>query len=218
MNKLIILLIIILILSSCKEHSKTPKNTQNFTDNSTTHNEPTKIDDTNIKFNVLHKALQNTIEYLKRTRSNELQNNQENRYNQFFEWILKHPNKQKELANSFTTVYNFLQDKQKKNANNSNLNTYINNALTCQEHNSNPTLNKKLPEKCHKQYNSDSTYNTINFDLIAYFFKNMILVITTEPEINTNINEKIFNSLKAEFINTTITDSHINGLISRWQD
>ncbi|AHH05769.1 Mlp family lipoprotein (plasmid) [Borrelia miyamotoi] len=53
----------------------------------------------------------------------------ERTYTEFIPWLLNHPDKQKELANSFNSFYNFLDEKRQKYANTKTLNAYIADAI-----------------------------------------------------------------------------------------
>ncbi|ACN52954.1 Mlp family lipoprotein [Borreliella valaisiana] len=52
-------------------------------------------------------------------------NGNRSKCNNFFDWLSKEIEKQKELAGDFTKVYDFLENKRKSKANNEDFDSYI---------------------------------------------------------------------------------------------
>ncbi|WP_215540890.1 Mlp family lipoprotein [Borreliella bavariensis] len=87
-------------------------------------------------FNSLQTAFQYTIEKL----SNQIQgcnNGNKSKCTDFFNWLSKDIQKQKELANAFKKVYDFLDKKRQEKANNKDFDTYIKGGIDCQANNAN---------------------------------------------------------------------------------
>ncbi|AHH11474.1 Mlp family lipoprotein (plasmid) [Borrelia coriaceae] len=136
------------------------------------------------KFDVLINAFNKIIE-LKLLSDDELQKSQN-----FLNWIRSTDvSKQKELANDFTTVYEFLKDKKPPQLNNLTITQLINNSLNCQATN-----------QCNDRYTN------IRDEDIQMFFRNVLYEIT----LTGSVNEKTFQALKAELLNLT---KHVDGLL-----
>ncbi|MBB6208548.1 Mlp family lipoprotein [Borreliella lanei] len=148
-------------------------------------------------FNSLVTAFKYTIEKLK----NEIQgcNNGDNaKCNNFFAWLSKDIQKQKEVTNAFTKVYNFLESKKQSKASNENFDTYIKGAIDCKTNNQ---------QDCNK----DNKYGSGNGNEIEQYFRGMAGSIFD----NKNDNDEIYKCLKEELLKE---NSHYAGLTTNWKN
>ncbi|WP_025408695.1 Mlp family lipoprotein [Borrelia coriaceae] len=133
----------------------------------------TLIDDEKQKFDVLINAFNKVIE-LKLLPDDELQKSQN-----FLNWIRsKDVQEQKELANAFTLVYDFLKDTKPSQLNNLTLTQLISNTLTCGATN-----------QCNDTYT--------NIQDIQMFFTNVL----KQASFQKDTNAMIFQALKIELLN-----------------
>ncbi|WP_215537703.1 Mlp family lipoprotein [Borreliella bavariensis] len=142
-------------------------------------------------FNSLLTAFKYTIEKL----SNEIQgclNDNKSKCTDFLDWLSTDIQKQKELANVFTTVYNFLKSK----ANDKDFDTYIKEAIDCKNQNQNQN-------NCNKENKYGNGDNAIE-----QYFRGI-----TNQIFYKNGNEEIYQCLKEELLKP---DSHYEGLTSNW--
>ncbi|AHH11629.1 Mlp family lipoprotein (plasmid) [Borrelia coriaceae] len=144
----------------------------------------TLTDDENQKFDVLINAFNKIIE-LKRVSDDASQKSQN-----FLNWIRStEVQKQKELANAFTIVYEALKDKKPPQLKNLTITQLINNALTC------PSI-----DQC------NDTYTNIRPPDILMFFRNVL----KDTISANNTNAKRFKALKIELLNL---NQHVHSLL-----
>ncbi|AHH11571.1 Mlp family lipoprotein (plasmid) [Borrelia coriaceae] len=125
------------------------------------------------KLDVLINAFNKVIE-LKRLPDDELQKSQN-----LLNWLGSiNVQKQKELANVFTLVYNFLKDKTHSQLNNLTITQFINNALACHDTN-----------EC-------NNLNTLTGRIKLFF-----IIVLYDITRTSNTNEERFQALKAELLN-----------------
>ncbi|WP_024654498.1 Mlp family lipoprotein [Borrelia hispanica] len=111
----------------------------------------------------------------------------ETKYNTFWTWISDNAQiqKLKELSNSFSKIYNFIEEKRNKLASNKNIKEYIQGALYF--------------------YQDDEYNNTHTFDIKIYsdsqenYIANFFEYVLTATIIEYDTNEEIFQSIKKEF-------------------
>ncbi|WP_215540877.1 Mlp family lipoprotein [Borreliella bavariensis] len=147
-------------------------------------------------FNSLVTVFKYTIEKL----TNEMQNCNNGKKSNclgFFDWLTStDAQKQKELANAFTKVYNFLETKRQSKASNENFDTYIKGAINCK------AINKQ--NGC----NHNNKYGNGENEIEQYFRG------ITDQIFYKNGNEEIYECLKDELLNDTT--GHYNGLTTNW--
>ncbi|WP_215535830.1 Mlp family lipoprotein [Borreliella bavariensis] len=157
-------------------------------------------------FNSLVTVFKYTIEKL----NNEIQNcNNENesKCTSFFDWLTSIDiQKQKELANAFTTVYKFLESKRKSKSNGEDFNTYIKGAIDCKANKENRQGNQN---NCN---NDNNKYGDSQENEIEQYFRGVAGSIFSK---NDNNNEKIYQCLKDELKNE---ENHYAGLTSNWNN
>ncbi|MCD2385101.1 Mlp family lipoprotein [Borreliella burgdorferi] len=142
-------------------------------------------------FNSLINVFKYTIEKL----NNEIQgcmNGNKSKCNDFFDWLSEDIQKQKELADAFTKVYNFLKSK----AQNETFDTYIKGAIDCK---------KNTLQDC----NNNNKYGNGSNDIEQYFRG------VANDMSNRNSNEEIYQYLKDELLKE---DNHYAGLTANWQN
>lgn len=149
-------------------------------------------------FNSLQTAFQYTIEKL----SNQIQgynNGNKSKCTDFFNWLSKDIQKQKELANDFKKVYDFLDKKRQEKANNKDFDTYIKEGIDCQANNANGN-------NC-----NDGKHGNINdTNEIGQYFRGV-----AGDMYSKNSNEEIYNCLKTELLNE---NNHYAGLTTNWNN
>ncbi|MBB6043543.1 Mlp family lipoprotein (plasmid) [Borreliella yangtzensis] len=111
----------------------------------------------------------------------------------FFNWLSKNTQKQKEFASAFKKVYDFLENKRQSKEKDKDLNTYIKEAIDCQSNNNGNNCNN------HKHGE--------NSNLIGEYFKGI-----AGDMYGKNSNEEIYKCLKDEFEDE---DNHYASL-SNW--
>lgn len=116
----------------------------------------------------------------------------------FFDWLSKDIQKQKELANAFTTVYNFLESKRQSKANDKDFDTYITDAIDCKTQNQN---------NC----NNDNKYGN-GTNKIEQYFRGVAGDIFSK-----NANEEIYKCFKEKLLDTS-ENGHYNGLTTNWNN
>ncbi|WP_024654271.1 Mlp family lipoprotein [Borrelia persica] len=215
MNKIIKLLILYssLLLHCCKGHKVNIVPDDNQSHNRSKRSLDNKQKETDIKvkkenitltaeeqkkFKSLNFALEKVIEKLQ----NQIAGcqNDKSKCTNFFNWISKneHKQKQKELANAFTKVYDFLEKKRQKKAHDKDFDTYISDAIECQVNN----------HDCNK----DNKYGNDDNE-IEKFFRGIL----NDMSLKDN-NEKMFECLKKELLCTDDSNKHFDGLTTNWQD
>ncbi|WP_024653008.1 Mlp family lipoprotein [Borrelia persica] len=208
MNKIIIRLILCssLLLYCCKEYkvdiipdNNQPQNrSKRSLDNEENETEIkakkiTLTENEKKKFNSLTLALKLVLEKLQ-DNLNSCQNSNKVKCTNFFDWILKDEQKQKELADAFNNVYDFLNKKRQEKANDKDFDAYINDAIECQAKN-NHNCNQN------NQYGNDNE--------IEQFFRGVL-----DEMGSKNNNEEMFEYLKKELLNP---NNHVAGLTANWQ-
>ncbi|ACN24526.1 Mlp family lipoprotein [Borreliella burgdorferi] len=146
-------------------------------------------------FTSLVTAFKYTIEKL----NNEIQgcnNGNNGKCNNFFDWLSEDIQKQKELAQAFAKVYNFLESKRQSKASDEDFDTYIKGAIDCKKNN---------PNKC-----NDNKHGNGNSNDIEQYFRGVAGDI-----FNKNSNEEIYKCLKDELLKT---DNHYAGLTANWNN
>ncbi|MBB6043698.1 Mlp family lipoprotein (plasmid) [Borreliella yangtzensis] len=160
-------------------------------------------------FNSLTNAFQYIIEKL----PNEIQGcNKENdsKCTDFFNWLSKDIQKQKELASAFKKVYDFLESKRQSKANNEDFDTYIKGAIDCKTA-KDKANNQKREQDNQNDCNKDNKYGSDeNTNLIEEYFRGV-----TNDMSGKNSNKEIYQYLKDELLKT---DNHYSGLTSNWQN
>ncbi|PRQ91913.1 Mlp family lipoprotein [Borreliella burgdorferi] len=148
-------------------------------------------------FTSLVTAFKYTIEKL----NNEIQgcNNGDNgKCNNFFDWLSSiDAQKQKELAQAFTTAYNFLESKRQSKASGEDFDTYIKGAIGCKKNNQ--QLNNK--------------YGDGNENEIEQYFRGVAGSIFTDK----NDKDEIYKCLKDKLLDTG-EGSHYEGLTTNWKN
>ncbi|ATH10491.1 Mlp family lipoprotein [Borreliella burgdorferi] len=143
-------------------------------------------------FNSLVTTFKYTIDKL----NNEIQgciNGNKSKCNDFFDWLSStDTQKQKELAQAFTTAYNFLESKRQSKAQNETFDTYIKGAIDC------------------KNNNNNNKYGNGSNDIEQYFRG-----VADSIFIDKNSNEEIYKCLKDELLNE---NNHYAGLTANWQN
>ncbi|WP_215537739.1 Mlp family lipoprotein [Borreliella bavariensis] len=148
-------------------------------------------------FNSLVAAFKYTIEKLT-DQINGCNNENKSKCTNFFDWLSTDIQKQKELANAFTKVYDFLESKRKLKANSEDFDTYIKGAIDCK------ATNKQ--NGC----NHDNKYGAVD-NAIEQYFRGI-----TDQIFYKNGNEEIYQYFKDELLNNTT--SHYDGLTSNWNN
>ncbi|SCW45819.1 Mlp lipoprotein family protein [Borreliella japonica] len=146
------------------------------------------------KFNSLINAFKYTIEKL----TEQIQgctNENKSKCTNFFDWLYTDIQKQKELANAFTSVYDFLETKRQSKAEDEDFDTYIKGAIDCQV-----TNNEKCTDNKHGNGKNE----------IEQYFRGIAGDI-----FNKKSNDEIYQCLKDELLKT---DNHYSGLTTNWQD
>ncbi|ATQ15409.1 Mlp family lipoprotein (plasmid) [Borrelia miyamotoi] len=210
MNKFIKLLILIstLFILYCKGYKVTiePTNdTQQYSkakrDINDLHKETDKeikekiitlSNDEKKKFDSLKHAFNQVIEKLQE-QIGGCQNGNKSKCDNFWTWIDGNPQKQKELANAFTTAHDFLEKKRNEKDNGKNFDQYISEALEC------------------KNSDGEGKYGSAGTNQIEQFFRGILNDMSTEPN-----NDKMFDRLKDELLCTDNSSKHLDGLTSNW--
>ncbi|WP_418885199.1 Mlp family lipoprotein [Borreliella carolinensis] len=150
-------------------------------------------------FNSLINVFKYTIDKL----NNEIQecmNGDKSKCNDFFNWLSTDIQKQKELANAFTKVYDFLESKRQSKANGESFDTYIKGAIDCENNDNN---NQK--DCNNNKYGNDKNE-------IEQYFRGVAGDI-----FNKNSNDEIYKCLKDELLNTG-QNGHYAGLTTNWKN
>ncbi|WP_420025599.1 Mlp family lipoprotein [Borreliella valaisiana] len=145
------------------------------------------------KFNSLTTVFKYTIEKL----PNQIQgcnNGNKSKCADFFDWLSKDIQKQKELASAFKKVYDFLKVKAK----NEDFDTYIKGAIDCKADNNNGNCN-------------DNKHGNGNNDIEQYFRG------IANDMFSKNDNEEIYECFKEKLLDTS-ENGHYNGLTSNWNN
>ncbi len=147
-------------------------------------------------FNSLINVFKYTIDKL----NNEIQgcmNGNKSKCNDFFDWLSStDTQKQKELAQAFTTAYNFLDSKRKLKEKDKDFDTYIKGAIDCKKANNQKDCNK---------------YGNGSNDIKQYFRG------VAGDIFNENSNEEIYKCLKDKLLDTG-ENGHYAGLTTNWQN
>lgn len=188
-----------LLLYSCGDRHPMPKG-----DNLTNGFKTTLSADEQQNFNTLKRILDIIIKYLqnqlidnpnlKTLEKNQYQKLQEkqsqdiiNKYPDFIEWLSNYPDKQKELANDFSIVYEFLNEKRIQQASNLTNEQLIINTINCDRQlQDNDTCNDK-------DYMYTNNKNVFFGNNLYFYFYNFLIHMN-----NTKTNEEIFESMKLE--------------------
>ncbi|ACN55342.1 conserved hypothetical protein (plasmid) [Borreliella burgdorferi WI91-23] len=148
-------------------------------------------------FTSLVTAFKYTVEKLSEN-INGCNNGDNGKCNNFFDWLSStDTQKQKELAQAFTTAYNFLESKRQSKASGEDFDTYIKGAIDCKKNNQ--QLNNK--------------YGDGNENEIEQYFRGVAGSIF----IDKNSNEEIYKCLKDKLLDTG-EDGHYAGLTTNWQN
>ncbi|PRR14955.1 Mlp family lipoprotein [Borreliella burgdorferi] len=149
-------------------------------------------------FTSLVTAFKYTVEKLSGD-TNECNNENKNKCTGFFDWLSStDTQKQKELAQAFTTAYNFLESKRQSKAQNEAFDTYIKGAIDCK---------KNTLQDCNKNNKYGNGDN-----LIEQYFRG----VADSIFIDKNSNKEIYKCLKDELLNDTT--KHYEGLTTNWQN
>ncbi|WP_420025465.1 Mlp family lipoprotein [Borreliella valaisiana] len=136
-------------------------------------------------FNALVTAFKYTIEKL----TAQIQGCKDNKSKctDFFDWLSKDIQKQKELASAFKKVYDFLETKRQKKANNENFDTYIKGAIDCKVANNNGN--------CNNHNNHNNKYGNGNgTNEVEQYFRGV-----AGDMYSKNSNDEIYKCLIEEF-------------------
>ncbi|WP_417861944.1 Mlp family lipoprotein (plasmid) [Borreliella andersonii] len=117
----------------------------------------------------------------------------ESKCNNFFNWLSKDTQKQKELANAFTKVYDFLESKRQSKASDESFDAYIKGAIDCKN-------------------NDNNKYGNGSDNEIRQYFKG----VADSTFSHKNNNDEIYKCLKDELLNDTT--SHYAGLTANWKN
>ncbi|APJ09406.1 Mlp family lipoprotein [Borreliella afzelii] len=144
-------------------------------------------------------SLINVFKYTTDKLNNEIQgcaNGNKSKCNDFFDWLSStDTQKQKELANAFTKVYDFLESKRKSKAEGEDFDTYIKGAIDCKAN---------TPQNCNK----NNKYGNVNNEIEQYF-RGVAVDIFSK-----NGNKEIYNCLKTELLNE---ENHYDSL-KQWNN
>ncbi|WP_417903261.1 Mlp family lipoprotein [Borreliella burgdorferi] len=147
-------------------------------------------------FTSLVTAFKYTVEKLSEN-TNGCNNGDNGKCNNFFDWLSStDTQKQKELAQAFTTAYNFLESKRQSKASGEDFDTYIKGAIDCKKNNQ--QLNNK--------------YGDGNENEIEQYFRGVAGSIFTDK----NDKDEIYKCLKDELLNDTT--KHYEGLTTNWKN
>ncbi|ACN92615.1 lipoprotein Mlp9 [Borreliella burgdorferi] len=150
-------------------------------------------------FTSLVTAFKYTVEKLSEN-INGCNNGDNGKCNNFFDWLSStDTQKQKELAQAFAKVYNFLESKRQSKASDEDFDTYIKGAIDCKKNN---------PNKC-----NDNKHGNGNSNDIEQYFRGVAGSIF----IDKNDKDEIYKCLKDELLNTG-EGSHYEGLTDNWQN
>ncbi|PRR13677.1 Mlp family lipoprotein [Borreliella burgdorferi] len=150
-------------------------------------------------FTSLVTAFKYTVEKLSGD-TNGCNNENKNKCTGFFDWLSStDTQKQKELAQAFTTAYNFLESKRQSKAQNEDFDTYIKGAIDCNNNNK-------------KNNNNNNKYGNGNENEIEQYFRGVAGSIF----IDKNSNEEIYKCLKDKLLDDTT--GHYAGLTTNWQN
>ncbi|WP_418909475.1 Mlp family lipoprotein (plasmid) [Borreliella sinica] len=145
------------------------------------------------KFKSLTTAFKYTIEKL----ADQVQgcnNENKSKCTDFFDWLSTDIQKQKELANAFTSVYDFLKSK----TGDEDLDTYIKGAIDCQVAN-------------RGNCNHNNKYGNGKNDVEQYFRG------VAGDIFNKNGNDEIYQCLKEKLLDNG-ENGHYSGLTTNWQN
>ncbi len=162
----------------------------------------TLTDEESKMFNSLVTTFKYTIEKL----TNQIQgcnNGNKSKCTGFFDWLSTDTEKQKELADAFKKVYDFLETKRKAKANNEDFNTYIKGGIDCKiakDNANNQNGNNANQNDCDK----DNKYGSGGTNEIEQYFRGVAGDI-----FNKNSNEEIYQCLKEELLDE---DDHFDSL------
>ncbi|WP_420025082.1 Mlp family lipoprotein [Borreliella valaisiana] len=148
----------------------------------------------------IFKALVTAFKYTIEKLSDQIQrckNGDKSKCAGFFEWLSKDTQKQKELANAFKKVYDFLDNKRQTKAPNENFDTYIKGGIDCKTDNKNG-------DNCTDGKHGNDTNE------IEQYFRGVAGDI-----FNKNSNDEIYKCFKDELEKT---DNHYAGLTSNWNN
>ncbi|MCD2375716.1 Mlp family lipoprotein [Borreliella burgdorferi] len=123
--------------------------------------------------------------------SNGNKNKCESKCNNFFNWLSTNIQKQKELANAFTKVYDFLESKRQSKASGESFDTYIKGAIDCK--------------------NNNNKYGDGSGNLIEQYFRG----VADSTFSYKNSNDEIYKCLKDELLNE---NNHYAGLTANWNN
>ncbi|APS99213.1 hypothetical protein Bmayo_05920 (plasmid) [Borreliella mayonii] len=146
-------------------------------------------------FNLLKTVFTYTIKKLYNEMQESINGNKgeyESKCNNFFNWLFKDPQKQKELANAFTKVYNFLESKRQSKASGESFDAYIKGAIDCKN-------------------NDNNKYGNGSDNEIRQYFKG----VADSTFSHKNDNNEIYKCLKDELLDDT---NHYAGLTANWQN
>ncbi|WP_215536815.1 Mlp family lipoprotein [Borreliella bavariensis] len=149
-------------------------------------------------FNSLVNAFKHTIEKL----TDQIQGCKDNKSKctDFFDWLSTDIQKQKELAEAFTKVYDFLESKRQSKEKDKDFDTYIKEAIDCKTNNQ-------------KDCNKDNKYGgDANTNEIEQYFRGVAVEIFAKKN-----NEEIYECLKEKLLDTS-DSGHYNGLTSNWNN
>ncbi len=147
-------------------------------------------------FTSLVTAFKYTVEKLSEN-INGCNNGDNGKCNNFFDWLSStDTQKQKELAQAFTTAYNFLESKRQSKASGESFDTYIKGAIDCKNNNN----------------NNNNKYGNGSNDIEQYFRG-----VADSIFIDKNSNEEIYKCLKDKLLDTG-EGSHYEGLTSDWDN
>ncbi len=143
-------------------------------------------------FTSLVTAFKYTVEKLSEN-INGCNNGDNVKCNNFFNWLSStNIQKQKELANAFTKVYDFLESKRQSKASGESFDTYIKGAIDCKNNNNNK-------------------YGDGSGNLIEQYFRG----VADSTFSYKNSNDEIYKCLKDELLNE---NNHYAGLTANWNN
>ncbi|WP_419253857.1 Mlp family lipoprotein [Borreliella afzelii] len=153
-------------------------------------------------FNSLVNAFTHTIEKLT-NQINGYNDGNKNKCTDFFDWLSKDIQKQKELVSAFRKVYDFLASK----ANNEDFDAYVQGAIDCKVAKDNNKCNNHNNNHHNNKYGSGDGTNEVE-----QYFRGV-----AGDMYSKNSNEEIYQCLKEELLNTG-ENGHYAGLTTNWQN
>lgn len=147
-----------------------------------------KQTDEQIKFDTIIHAFNSIIK-----NDTQLSTEKKEKYKKFENWLLKDIHKQKELAEHFQYIYEFLRIEKPEQANNITIKQLIGNTIDC--------ISSDTCEGRQDIYSYEIDDSTSEGERIKIAFENLLSkMLSISNNVTDNINEKMFKYLKSELI------------------